>query len=320
MPLRLAKAMIYLMGCMVIGPQNLWADSSSLKPTSAPLVPVPREGSSKVGPASPVEANRQATIQWVILPGHSPGFPRLKIQLTKLLTPKQVNLLEGGFTTVSQLLISIPKKTREPSASLEALQTSPTPEEDEDPEDLDNAEVSGISVPIRQVSCSVKFDAWQESFEVIKIMDHPEKTSSEPVIVKDLDAFGELCLTADLEFEKTNKSLVQQGGVFLATMIVKQTSREETAKIKGWLIKQQSGVIQGLFSHMLGELTLQQKVHTELVIPPAPSSALPLTPGPLPPRTQESSGFRKAEVDQLAPDSPSQPKKPKIARKGGAIL
>ncbi len=313
--------MFSLLGWLVMGSQHLWADSPALKTApdppalpALPALPAPVTMSPKVGPPPPPEANRRASVQWLIAPRIAPRIdpridpsygvvpPRLKIQLTKLLSPKQVNLLEGGFTTVSQLLISEPKsdpkKNRKSEAPLEAKELPP---DDEEPEDQDDAEALGMTVPLRQVSCSVKFDAWQESFEVIKLMDHPEKTSSEAVIVKDLDAFGELCLTAEVEFNHSNQTLLQQGGVLLATMIVRQTSQEETAKIKGWLIKQQSGVIQGLFSHMLGELTLQQKVHTELLIPPAPASPLPSTPGRLPPRTQQL-------------------KKPKIAGKGGADL
>lgn len=242
---------------------SLWAQPIPPKKTSPAIV---------VAPPRPPEVVNRSPIQWLTVPSHMAVQPRLKIQLSGLLTPKQISILQGGFTTVSQLVIHLPRNLGEDPELLE---------EDDDG--------SAMIAPLRQVTCSAKFDAWQESYEVLKLLDVSEKTPSKPVTINSIESYGDLCLTSELEIENSLKPLASQGGVLLATMIVKQTSLEETAKIKDWLIQQQSGVIQGLFSHMLGELTLQQTVRTTLVIPPLPASALPALPtkpGQIPPRTQ----------------------------------
>ena len=65
-----------------------------------------------------------------------------------------------------------------------------------------------------------------------------------------------------------------------ATLVVKQTSPEEANDIKDWLVKQQSGVMQGLFSHMVGELMLNQTVVVAVEIAPKPSELGASVPTP----------------------------------------
>ena len=48
------------------------------------------------------------------------------------------------------------------------------------------------------------------------------------------------------------------------------------ARIKDWLIQQQSGVMQSLFSHMLGELTLNQSIKVRVAVPAKPAKLEPL--------------------------------------------
>ena len=60
-----------------------------------------------------------------------------------------------------------------------------------------------------------------------------------------------------------------------AVLIVKQTSFDEAQKIKDWLVQQQSGVMQSLFSHMLGELSLNQTLAVRISIPAMPDALKP---------------------------------------------
>jgi hypothetical protein len=46
---------------------------------------------------------------------------------------------------------------------------------------------------------------------------------------------------------------------------------DEASKIKDWLVKQQSGLMQGLYSHMLGDLQLGGRSEVTLDIPPRPN-------------------------------------------------
>lgn len=210
------------------------------------------------GPIPPVRwlpVSAQGMSPLVVTPDIHQTMPRLRFQLTKLLSPKQVSILEGGFTTVSQLVIQLPGPS------------SLNQEEDEE----ESLPLAVHTAPIKRISCSVKFDAWEETFEVIRLFDHGSKEPSAaatPVVVKTIDEYGDACLALELDLDKSTSYLAMQGGELIATMIVKQTSLDETAKIKEWLIQQQSGVIQGLFSHMLGELTLYQVVQTKLSVPP----------------------------------------------------
>jgi hypothetical protein len=202
---------------------------------------------------SPTPSTSPPLAEWAPPPSGSAGGPKLKVQLTRLLSSKQVRIIEGGFSTVTQLIIHHNRK-RDLNLSPDA--------DDESDEELEKS----LLIPLRQVGCSVKFDAWQETFEVIRLLDQTAKVNSVPVVVKTIDDFGDLCLTTEIELDKSLSPLAANGGEILATMIVKQTSLEETSKIKEWLIQQQSGVIQSLFSHMLGELTLQQTVRSRLSI------------------------------------------------------
>jgi hypothetical protein len=182
--------------------------------------------------------------------------PSLKLNLVKLLSPKQVSILKGGFTTVSQLIIQLPAGGETQLGELDSGEVSPK---------------IGQLPPLKELRCSVKFDAWEETFEVIHMGetlpgDQPSELGT--VSAKSLEDYGLNCLSADLDFAKVAPYFLQLGGKLIVTIIVKQTSLDETARIKDWLIQQQSGVIQGLFSHMLGDLTLHQVVRMILEVPP----------------------------------------------------
>lgn len=159
--------------------------------------------------------------------------------LSGALTGKQKSMIEGGFTTVSQLTLLLPSE-----------------------KDRDKL---GDRPAFYSVRCTVKFDAWEETYDVARLDDQPRTA-----LVKKLGEYGDLCLKADFRDAAVLERLMEKGGTVLAHLVVKQTSTEEASRIKEWLIQQQSGVMQSLFSHMLGELTLSQTLLVRVSVPPKP--------------------------------------------------
>jgi hypothetical protein len=167
------------------------------------------------------------------------------IVLRDLLNKKQINMINGGFTTVSQIrIVSIPYFD---GITIESL----------DREFEDEIEVD-------RVLCSVKFDAWEETYDVANI--YPRGAAK---VLKTFDEFAQSCLVSTISDEKILESL-NRGGILVAEIQVKQTSYTEAKEIKEWMIKQQSGVMAGLFSHMLGNVQLAQSKVISVSIPQRP--------------------------------------------------
>lgn len=162
--------------------------------------------------------------------------------LAEALTPKQRSMINGGFTTVSQLSLKLPSQSGGDAES---------------------------STSFYSVRCTVKFDAWEETYDVARLDDEPRTA-----LVKQLGDYGDLCLKAEIDEGGVLGRLVESGGTIYAYLAVKQTSAEEASRIKDWLIQQQSGVMQSLFSHMLGELTLSQTLIVRISVPPKPTAVL----------------------------------------------
>lgn len=177
------------------------------------------------------------TAKWIVKNGKR---PHIVISLASALSPKQQSILSGGFTTVSQLSL---------------MQVAPGREETP-------------PKPFYSLRCTVKFDAWEETYDVARL-DDPPVTSLE----KEFKGYSNLCLSAELSDPQLVAQFAASGGQIYAELVVKQTSQEEAERIKEWLIQQQSGLMQGLFSHMLGELSLNQTVAMHVGIPPKPAQA-----------------------------------------------
>ena len=170
--------------------------------------------------------------QWQFKAGKS----LLVVPLEGALTPKQKSIINGGFTTVSQLEVREAKDGEDDSGRV-----------------------------VYKVRCSVKFDAWEETYDIARLDDAPR-----PALVKRLSEYGDLCLKAEINDPQWLGRFSQDGGTLYALLVVKQMSTDEAAKIKEWLIQQQSGVMQSLFSHMLGELTVNQTSKFKISVPPRP--------------------------------------------------
>jgi hypothetical protein len=183
-----------------------------------------------------------AAAKWTL---NAAGAPEVVLNFDNALSEKQRSMIEGGFTTVSQLTLKLPI----------------TPEDEESAADLP------VAYSLR---CSVKFDAWEETYDAARLDDQPRTT-----VLRTYPEYGELCLTAALATPNVVARIGPAGGVVLAYLVVKQTSQEEAGRIKDWLVQQQSGVMQSLFSHMLGELALSQTTRVRVEIPPKPESLAP---------------------------------------------
>lgn len=182
------------------------------------------------------------------------GFD-LVIPLSSLLTNKQRSMIDGGFTTISDFTVAV---------------------YDGEPENIQET-------ILWRVTCSVKFDAWDESYEVAEFKATAERTRAEPVILKNFEDYGSRCLTARAPLSQRLLKASQQGEKIIGHFSVHQTSMEEGQRIKDWLVKQQSGLIQSLFKHMLGELAIHQTLNVKISVPPlptGPSTILESTPLP----------------------------------------
>ena len=193
-----------------------------------------------MGGGSPAPAESGETVlvalgQWQL----RGAKPMLVVAFEGALTDKQKSMINGGFTTVSQLAVH------------ETLGS----EEDN----------SGAGRILYQVRCSAKFDAWTETYDIARLDDLPR-----PALVRRLSEYGDLCLKAEVSDLKALDAVSKDGGNLYAVLSVKQMSTDEAAKIKDWLIQQQSGVMQSLFSHMLGEMTLNQTAAFKISVPPRP--------------------------------------------------
>lgn len=163
----------------------------------------------------------------------------LSAPLAEALTAKQKAIINAGFTTVTQLTVTGPEAAA--------------------------PGVDGGASVIYSLRCSVKFDAWEETYDVARLDDMPRA-----VFIKQFAPFGELCFTAQVTRAATLAALAPKGGSLLARIVVRQTSQDEANRIREWLVQQQSGVMQGLFSHMLGEINLNQTLDIRISVPPQP--------------------------------------------------
>jgi hypothetical protein len=163
------------------------------------------------------------------------GKESLTVSVSDLLTPAQRDIVNSGFSTFTLLAISTKKITDQ-----EAL-------------------------PDMRVVCSVKYDTWEEKYQLIKVDPGPTQTS----IANDYKSWADECLTYTL---KTDAFLdrLNQGGTLNGILQIRQSSPDEASKIKNWLVRQQSGFMQGLYAHMLGDFQFRGTVRITITIPPKP--------------------------------------------------
>lgn len=157
---------------------------------------------------------------------------RLIINVADILTPSQREIINSGFTTFSVFSV-------------------------DDPADTDGKPASLI-----RLSCTVKYDTWEDRYDVAKI--DPPPVASETL--KDYKSWSSMCLEIVIEDPKLIAQL-QRIGEIGGTLNIRQSTPEEGAKIKNWLVKQQSGFMQGLYAHMLGNFQYQHRLPIRIAIP-----------------------------------------------------
>lgn len=174
---------------------------------------------------------KNTLIQWIkINDSKFSAHSHLRIQLFNSLSERQKSILSSGFSTLSHIEL----------------------------------QMSDSNTFIASLSCSVRYDLWDETFE---ITIHNKENSTKTV--KSIDNYADACLSIELKDENIINRL-SKGGILKAIIQIEQISAEQATKIKEWLVEQQSTVMQGLFSHMLGELTLTKTTSINLAIPRQP--------------------------------------------------
>lgn len=176
------------------------------------------------------DSKSRASINWL----KEKGSRSIRIKILGL-DEKQTTTLKSGFSTFSQIRIH------------------------------DSAESSDEeSEYLAQSACTVRYDMWEEHYEVTILSESPKTLTA-----KHLDSYISHCLSVDLYDNDLLDRLSKDGGTLIVSLQVEQISNKQAKKVKTWLINQQSSVMRGLFSHMLGDMTLSQTSQISLKIPPS---------------------------------------------------
>jgi hypothetical protein len=175
----------------------------------------------------PNGAQAEIKAQW----DRGKGRSSLRIDLIDSLSEQQKKLLYSGFSTFSRL---------------EARW-------------LD----SGISRSLVFISeCTIKFDLWEEKFELLHFLEPRQENS-----LKSFQQYTDLCLKAEISSQSNIAQFASQGALLELRLDISQVSNEFAQDVRSWLILQQSGVMRGLFSHMLGDLKLSESTQTLVIVP-----------------------------------------------------
>ena len=119
------------------------------------------------------------------------------------------------------------------------------------------------SVP--DVICSVKYDPWEDRYDIIRLSPVPILNET----IKEYKIWTNLCLEIVIK-DPIVIAQLEKEGVGTAILRVRQSTPDEGNRIKNWLLKQQSGFMQGLYAHMLGDFELRQRMKVKVTIPARP--------------------------------------------------
>lgn len=156
-----------------------------------------------------------------------------EVKIDDRLTPQQKKLIYSGFTTYSNLQVRL--RYPDGRASLAFV-----------------------------AECTVSFDLWEEKFDLTGFLEQRTAKS-----LRTFDDYANTCLKARIG--NLNKLSDLSGIAFEVRLEISQVSQDFANDVRQWLIQQQSGVMRGLFAHMLGELKLSESL--ELVIKPPRAGA-----------------------------------------------
>ncbi|MDQ3235564.1 MAG: hypothetical protein M3Q07_27460 [Pseudobdellovibrionaceae bacterium] len=156
----------------------------------------------------------------------------LRISLADSLTEQQKKLLYSGFSTFSHLEVRW----------------------------LDNGARRSL---VFISECTIKFDLWEEKFALLHFLEQRKDNS-----LQSFEQYIDLCLQADISSQSNIAQIASQGARLEVRLDISQVSNEFAQDVRSWLIQQQSGVMRGLFSHMLGDLKLSESTQTVVVVSP----------------------------------------------------
>ena len=156
-----------------------------------------------------------------------------EIKIADHLTPQQKKLIYSGFTTYSNLRVRL----RYPDG---------------------HATLAFLS------ECTVSFDLWEEKFQLTGFLENRVSKS-----LRTFDEYADTCLKARIGNINNINELYNT--TLEVRLEISQVSQDFANDVRQWLIQQQSGVMRGLFAHMLGELKLSESL--ELVIKPPRAGA-----------------------------------------------
>lgn len=184
--------------------------------------------------ARAAETARVAVGRWEVIDGKE----HVLIPVGEFLSAKQRNVIDSGFTTLTQL--SLLAATSKDDRTL---------------------------VEFKKHGCSLKFDTWEERYDVTIVATKPRPLQQ----VKTFAELSDHCLTGDISDPTDIASLRTKGGTLLLEFRVQQISQDQADSIKKYLISQQSSLMQGLFAHMIGELSLNDQFRVQVRVPVKPA-------------------------------------------------
>jgi hypothetical protein len=161
------------------------------------------------------------------------GKRTLHISFSDLIGAKRKNLIQSGFSTYTHLVITFGVSSQ--SSAL-------------------------------QVDCSVKYDTWNERYHVVRMGNSSEQSS-----VNNFETYSDTCLSIDIANPEVINQLVSSERI-VGELSMRQLSAQQAEKIRNWLVTQQSGFMQNLFSHMLGDVTLSENLVAKIKIVPESGS------------------------------------------------
>ncbi len=162
--------------------------------------------------------------------------PYITINVMEALSPQQRKLLYSGFSTFSHLEIRVHREGSERS-------------------------IVFVS------ECTIKYDLWEEKFDLLHFLEFKKEQN-----LQSFRQYAQLCLNAEIKSPSNINKLTQEQAKIEVRLEIAQVSNEFAKDVRTWLIQQQSGMMRGLFSHMLGDLKLSETVQ---IIVQGPSPQIP---------------------------------------------
>lgn len=147
----------------------------------------------------------------------------LEIPFLNHLPSNYLEIIQSGFSTFTRIKISFP--------------------------------LQGNHFHSTSIDCSVLYDTWEEKYDIIQLSPFHQVRSA-----KNIQNYAKGCLAVKFPNTQFIRDLILKKTKIPASIRVEQISQKQLQNIKGWLVQQQSPLIQNLFSHMLGQLKVEDEI------------------------------------------------------------